>query len=250
MEHIRILNIDILNITKKQLLDNLTQGVLFTPNVDHLMNLQKDRDFFSAYQQANFIVCDSQIVRFSSRFLGRPIRETIQGSDFLSLFYSYHRNNRDITIFLFGAAEGVAAKAMKNINGKAGREIVTGIYSPPFGFENDDEECEKMIRLINENKATVLVVGLGSPKQEKWIVKYKDRLPYVKIFMGLGATIDFEAGVLSRSPLFLRKIGLEWAYRLCIDPKRLWKRYLVNDLPFFSLILKDKMNRYRNPFRK
>jgi exopolysaccharide biosynthesis WecB/TagA/CpsF family protein len=241
MKKSRILNIDILSVSKKQLLENLIQGVLFTPNVDHLMNLQKDKDFYQAYSQADFIVCDSQIVRFASWFLKQPIVETIAGSDFLSLFCFHHKNNPAIRVFLLGAREGVALQAMKNINEKTGSEIVTGAYSPSFGFEKNDAECEEIIRIINENQATVLVLGVGSPKQEKWIMKYKNRFSHIKIFMGLGATIDFEAGILKRCPRFLRKVGLEWMFRLWLEPKRLWYRYMINDMPFFWLILKEKI---------
>jgi exopolysaccharide biosynthesis WecB/TagA/CpsF family protein len=248
MIHKHILNIDILSITKKELLDNLQQGVLFTPNVDHLMNLQKDKDFYLAYQQADFVVCDSQIVRFASKFLKRSIVETIAGSDFLSLFCFHHKANPNIQVFLLGAREGVAQQAMHNLNEKMGRDIVIGVHSPSFGFETNEAECRDIIQKINESKANVLVVGVGSPKQEKWIAKYKDQLPLVKIFMGLGATIDFEAGIVRRSPIFLRKIGMEWAFRLCSDPKRLWKRYIINDIPFFLLIFKEKLNRYKNPW--
>jgi exopolysaccharide biosynthesis WecB/TagA/CpsF family protein len=93
----------------------------------------------------------------------------------------------------------------------------------------------------------VLAVGVGAPKQEKWICKYKDRFTHVKIFMAVGATIDFEAGVVQRSPKWMSKFGLEWLFRISADPKRLWKRYLLEDLPFFWLLLKQKLGLYRSP---
>ena len=134
------------------------------------------------------------------------------------------------------------------INSKLGRTIVIGTYSPSFGFEKKEDECEEIVRIINASKANVLVVGLGAPKQEKWIVKYKDRFSKVKIFMALGATIDFEAGNISRAPKYFQTLSLEWLYRLIKEPKRLWKRYLVDDTPFFYLILKQKLGIYKNPF--
>ena len=248
MKKSHILNIDIQSISAAQLLQTLDRGLLFTPNVDHLMNLQKDREFYEAYRAADFIVCDSQIVRLASRFLRSPIVETIAGSDFLSQFYHHHKNNPDIRLFLLGAREGVAHKAMQIINAKVGREIVIGAHSPSFGFERNESECRDLVRIVNDSRATVLIVGVGSPKQEKWIVRYKDAMPNIKIFMGLGATIDFEAGNEPRCPASIRRLSLEWAYRLCRDPKRMWRRYIINDLPFFPLIFKQRIGKYKDPF--
>jgi N-acetylglucosaminyldiphosphoundecaprenol N-acetyl-beta-D-mannosaminyltransferase len=162
-------------------------------------------------------------------FLGTPLKEKISGSDLFPAFYEYHKNNEDIKIFLLGAREGVALEAQKKINSKIGRPIIVGAHSPSFGFEKDEEECSKMIELINQSGATVLAVGVGAPKQEKFICKYKDKLPNIKIFLAIGATIDFEAGNIKRAPKWVSEAGLEWLYRLLSEPKRLWKRYLVPD---------------------
>ena len=151
-------------------------------------------------------------------------------------------------IFLLGAAESVAEIAKNKINSRLERTMVIGSHSPSFGFEKNDEECDEIVSIINKSEANVLVVGVGAPKQEKWIVKYKDKLPKVKIFMALGATIDFEAGNITRAPKFFQFVGLEWFYRLIKEPKRLWKRYLIDDIPFFYLILKQKLGIYKNPF--
>ena len=114
-------------------------------------------------------------------------------------------------------------------------------YSPTFGFENDEEECQRIIEKIKASGATVVAVGLGAPKQEKWINRYKNQLPQVKIFLAIGATIDFEAEYKSRSPKWMSEAGLEWLYRLLCEPKRLWKRYLIESTPFFALILRQKV---------
>jgi exopolysaccharide biosynthesis WecB/TagA/CpsF family protein len=226
----------------------MKEGIVFTPNLDHLVKLQKDKEFYNAYKKANWIICDSKIIYLSSLILKKKIKETIPGSSLLPKFYNYHKNNEKIKIFLLGAAEGVAEMAKIKINSKLGRTIVIGTYSPSFGFEKKEDECEEIVRIINASKANVLVVGLGAPKQEKWIVKYKDRFSKVKIFMALGATIDFEAGNISRAPKYFQTLSLEWLYRLIKEPKRLWKRYLVDDTPFFYLILKQKLGIYKNPF--
>lgn len=249
MEKVTILNITIDNLLRKELLDKLKSGVVFTPNVDHLIKLQKDEDFYKVYLIADYKLCDSQVLIYASKFLGTPIKQKISGSDFFPAFYNYHKYNEEIKIFLLGAATGVAKKAQEKINRKVGRNIVVGSYSPSFGFEKDELECMEIVKIINQSEATVLSVGLGAPKQEKWIYKYKDKLPNIKIFLAVGATIDFEANKLKRSPQWMSDSGLEWLYRLLAEPKRLWKRYLIEDLLFFWLILQQKLNLYTIPDR-
>lgn len=114
---------------------------------------------------------------------------------------------------MLGAAEGIAQKAMVNINRKIGRQIVIGAHSPSFGFERNEKECVELVDIINISGATVLLIGVGAPKQEKWIVKYRQQMPNVNLFLALGATIDFEAGTLQRAPKVWQKIGLEWLFR-------------------------------------
>jgi len=213
----------------REVLDCLQQGVVFTPNVDHLVKLQKDQLFNEVYSVADYRLCDSKILIYAAKFLGSPIREKISGSDFFPAFYEYHRRNLGIKLFLLGAQTGVAAKAQCRINSKIGREIVVGSYSPPFGFETDAAECDRIIQMVNASGATVLAVGVGSPKQEKFIYTYKDRFSTIKIFLAVGATIDFEAGQVNRAPKWASDAGLEWLYRLLLEPKRLWKRYLLDD---------------------
>ena len=250
MKTVNLLNVSIDNLSITELFEKLDSegGVVFTPNVDHLIKLQYDRDFYEAYNQSNYRVCDSKILIYASQFLGNPIKEKISGSDLFPAFYMYHKDNEKIKIFLLGGAEGIARKAQEKINQKVGREIVVEAYSPSFGFENNEEECEKIIDAINKSGATVLAIGVGSPKQEKWLVKYKSKFTHVKIFLAIGATIDFEAGYKARAPRWMSQAGIEWAYRLLIEPRRLWKRYLLEALPFSQLILKQKLGFYKMPF--
>ena len=247
---VRILNIDIDNFTFSGFMDHLTHGVVFTPNVDHLMKLQKDREFYEVYQKADFVVCDSQILKATSGLVSQQvIVDQIAGSDFFPAFCQHHRGNTDrIRIFLLGGTEESVKKAAENINQRAGSEVVIGGYSPPFGFEHDEAETQRIIERINDSVATVLAVGVGAPKQEKWIIKHRDQLPGIDIFFAIGATIDFQAGLKKRSPKWVTKMGLEWLHRLASEPRRLFKRYMVDGLPYFYLLVRQRMGWYRNPF--
>ncbi|MEM7757312.1 MAG: WecB/TagA/CpsF family glycosyltransferase [Cyanobacteria bacterium P01_A01_bin.40] len=249
MNHTRvnILNVPIDNIGMYELLDKLKDGgVVFTPNVDHLVKLRKDREFYQVYLDADYRVCDSQLIIYASHFLGQPIREKVSGSDLFPAFYRRYGNDEEVKIFLLGGLEGVAARAGRRINAKVGRNMVIGCYSPPFGFEKDPAECGKIIDIVNHSGANVLAVGVGAPKQEKWIAQHRSSLTAISTFFAIGATIDFEAGELRRSPSWMSSAGLEWLYRLVLEPGRLWKRYLVEDVAFFGLILRQKFNLNRN----
>ena len=246
---VTILNIRLKAITQQQLLADLKEGVLFTPNIDHLVKLQHDKAFWEAYQQADWVVCDSRVLYLALKLAGKAIPEAIPGSSFFTAFYKYHKDNLNCKIFLLGAKEGVATKAMQRINEKVGREIIVGALSPSFGFEQNAEECAQICNTIQRSKANVVLVGVGAPKQEKWIVRYKDCMPNVRIWMALGATIDFEAGQIKRAPHIFQKLALEWLYRIYCEPKRMFKRYF-SDLSFFILYFKALLGLYKNPFQK
>lgn len=246
----RFLNIDIKDVTEQELLQKLRQGVLITPNVDQMVKLQKDRDFYAIVNKAEWVVCDSKILLLCSRLLKNPLREAVPGSGFFPKFYMYHKDDENCKIFLLGAMEGVAVKAMETINRKVGREIVVGAYSPSYGFEKKADENDEIHQMINESGANVVLVGVGCPKQEKWIDAHKDKMPGVDIWMALGATIDFEAGNVRRAPKWVQACAMEWFYRFLMEPKRMFRRYFVDDVRFFGYLGKQILGIYRNPFKK
>jgi exopolysaccharide biosynthesis WecB/TagA/CpsF family protein len=212
-ESFRFLNIDIHNWDFEEFLEQLESGFVVTPNVDHLIKLQKDKSFYACYQSAEHVVCDSRILLMLSKFISRKnaLRSQIAGSDLFPAFCHYHRQNTDnVRVFLLGGSEESVRIAQEKINEKTGSNIVIGGYSPPFGFEQDADENAKILKLINDSGATALAVGVGAPKQEFWISTYRSQLPGVKLFFAIGATIEFEAGAVKRSPAWMSKLGIEW----------------------------------------
>ena len=249
-QFVRILNVNILSITKDKMLSSLNNGVLITPNLDHLVKLQYDKEFYNIYQKAEWVICDSKILYLASKLLKHPLPEAIPGSSFFTAFYNYHKNNPNCKIFLLGAMDGVAQTAMNKINEKVGRKIIVGAMSPSYGFEKKQEENELIYHTINESGANVVLVGVGCPKQEKWIFAHKDKMPNVDIWMALGATIDFEAGNIKRAPKIYQSLAMEWFYRFLKEPKRMFKRYFIDDLKFFWYFGKQLIGIYKNPFEK
>ena len=248
MNKSKILNVEIDNLSQEELLAQLKHGVLVTPNVDQMVKMQHDREFYDITRRAEWVVCDSKILYLCTVLAGRPLKGVIPGSSFFPAFYEYHKNDTDCKIFLLGAMDGVAQKAMDRINNKVGRRMVVGAYSPSYGFEKKQEENEEIHRMINESGANVVLVGVGCPKQEKWIDAHKTQMPGVDIWMALGATIDFEAGNVKRAPRIWQKLYLEWFYRFLQEPQRMYKRYFVDDPKFFWYFLKQLLGAYKNPF--
>ena len=222
--------------------------MVITPNVDQIVKLQKDREFYDIVKEAKWIVCDSKILYLCSKLTKHPLREAIPGSSFFPAFCNYHKDDKNCKIFLLGGMDDSAVTAMQRINERIGRQMVTCAYSPSYGFEKNLEENEQIYRMVNQSGASVVLVGLGCPKQEKWINTHKARMPGVKIWLALGATIDFEAGKVKRAPVVYQRLCIEWLYRFTQEPRRLFRRYFVDDPKFFWLFLKQLSGTYNDPW--
>lgn len=245
---IRVLNTDVMNTDASTLLSTWTSGTVFTPNVDHFVLLQRDREFYDAYRSADHVVMDSRVVFLLWKLRRPSFKAQIAGSDLFPLFCEHHRNDPAVTVFLLGAREGVGEEAAGLINGSVGRPMVIGWYAPKPGFELDPAENARIIEKITQSKATVLAVALGTPKQELWIYRNRSKLPSVGRFIGIGATLDFMTGRQRRAPVWLRKAGGEWLFRLLHEPGRLFHRYLIRDLTFFYYLLLQWTSNYKDPF--
>lgn len=245
---VRLLNVEVDDITMDELVESLREGLLLTLHVDMIMKLQRDREFHGMLRHFDVVTCDSQILVAASRVLGTPLRERVSGSDFFPRFYERHRDDPGVTVFICGGDEGVAAAARDNVNARVGRQMVVGVCSPPFDFDRDPRETERMLAAINASRASVLVVGLGAGRQEKFIVRNRERMPEVKLFLPLGGTIDYEARTLARPASWITDAGLEWLYRLVREPRKRWRRYLVHQPPVLYHLLRQRLGLYRDPF--
>jgi exopolysaccharide biosynthesis WecB/TagA/CpsF family protein len=242
----RILNAWVDSLTVQEIVEELDEGILFTLNPDHLYWLQRNPDFAAAYGKATLVSSDSKYVYWALGFLGRAIKQKSSGSDIVPAYWRHHAANPDVSIFLLGAKPGIANMAQDRINRLAGRDIVVGALGPSFNFVNDERETAEAIDAINASGATCLIVGLGAPKQEIWITRNRARMPGVKVYMGVGATIDYEAEAVRRAPAWMTRNGLEWVYRMTTEPRRYWRRY-TRTLEFFWLVLLDRFGLYRPP---
>lgn len=245
---VRLLNVDVDDITMNELVENFRQGVMLTLHVDSIMKLQKDADFYRLVPRFDVVTCDSQILVVAARLLGTPLKERVSGSDYFPRFYTRYANDPAVKLFICGGGPGIAEIARRNVNAKVGREMVVGTDAPSRDFDRNPEEIERIIAQINESGATVLVVGLGGGRQEKFIFRYRDRLPRIKLFLPLGGTIDYEAESLKRPPAWVTNAGLEWLYRVLREPRQRWRRYFLHQPPFLYLFARQMMGLYIDPF--
>ena len=242
----KFMNTEIDNLTMQEALETIDaliqenkNAYVVTPNVDHIVQLETNKELQDVYANASLILTDGKPLLWIAKWYGTPIKEKISGSDLFPLLCDMAAK-KGYSMFFLGAAEGVAAKAADNLMNKYKGLQVIGTYSPPYGFENDSSEMNK-IDMIKKARPDILIVGLGCPKQEKFIYNNYKKLG-VPISLGLGASFDFEAGNIKRAPKWMANHGLEWLFRITQDPKRLMKRYLINDMKIFKLAVK-----YRSP---
>lgn len=210
---------------------------IVTCNVDHLMKLKKDEHFRQVYSEAGSVVADGMPLVWASQILRKPLKQRVSGADMLRELGGA-LEERGYRMFFLGAAEGVAEKAKQQMLTEFPRLQIVGTHSPSYGFERNEEENERIIEMIRDAKPDIVWVGVGAPKQEKWIHNYHRRYG-AALSIGIGATFDFLSGNVKRAPLRIQKLGLEWVWRLFQEPKRLWKRYLIEDMQFIGLLIKE-----------
>jgi N-acetylglucosaminyldiphosphoundecaprenol N-acetyl-beta-D-mannosaminyltransferase len=217
-----------------------------TPNLDHAVQLQSNEALREAYRSASLVVADGWPLVTASRIFQDPLPERVAGSDLVpGLFKALHESINGGTVFLLGAAPGVAEHAAKKIQQRWSRVRVVGTHSPPFGFEKDCRLSADAVHRINCCNPDVLVVGLGAPKQELWLKQYQSQLS-VGVAIAAGGTIDFLAGRQTRAPRWVQKLRMEWSHRLLTNPGRLTGRYARNAWHLPRLLLQEHFARKAN----
>jgi len=210
-----------------------------TPNVDHTVMLKENRRLREVYQDAALVLADGFPVVLAARLLGKPLPGRVAGSDLVpTLCEEAHRQQRKLRLFLLGAMPGVGQRARANIERRWPPVEVAGVYSPPLGFEQCDEENAKILEMVRATHPDVLVVGLGAPKQEFWVHAHRREIA-APVALCVGATIDFLAGEKRRAPRWMQKCGLEWLHRVAGEPKRLARRYARDAWIFPQLVWRE-----------
>ncbi len=222
-----------------ELVEEKKGGYVVTPNIDHVVLADSNDAFRASYQDAALSLVDGQPLVWASRLLGEQLPEKISGAD-LILPLMEMAAKRKWRVYFMGAGPGVAEKAAEEVHQRYGTNVV-GCDAPKVSVDPAASENASAIEKIQKAKPDVVLVALGAPKQEIWMHRCMPQYAPA-VALGIGAGLDFIAGTVKRAPLWMSKNGLEWAYRLSREPKRMWRRYLVND-PKFLLILARTMQR-------
>ena len=202
----------------------------------HCFNVaQKNPDYHHALNQADLVLNDGIGLEIASRFTSFRFKDNLNGTDLIPKILKLATLNKK-RIFLLGGEEGVAARAAEKIREQNPDAEIAGYHSGFFSVEQE----KVLIENINSSGTHVLVIGMGVPKQELWAHQNKELLKGVQVIIAGGAILDFISGNIKRAPLWMRKMQMEWMFRLLLEPRRMWKRYTVGNLMFFYHILRLK----------
>ena len=242
MSQVELLGLYIDNLSMQQTLDRIGDrlagrafGFAVTPNVDHVIKLKSDEHFRKIYSHAQLVVTDGVPLLWASRLLGSPIKERINGTDLFEQACEMAAQ-RGYSVYLLGGDTGAAEQACKVLCQRHADLKIAGWDCPPVGFEKDMEANQRVQARIQSSKADLLFVGLGAPKQERWMFDHAAATG-VSFAIGVGVSFSFVAGQIRRAPKWMQRSGLEWMWRLIKEPRRLWKRYLQDSF-FLVLVLK------------
>ncbi|MCA1032218.1 WecB/TagA/CpsF family glycosyltransferase [Bacillus timonensis] len=201
----------------------------------HCYNLaHKKRNYLKTLQDVNVLLPDGFGIHLGAKIFGFKLKEELTGTDLLPKLLE-QAAKRNHPVFLLGTAQEIAEKAADSLKKKFPGINIVGCHHGYFNEKDNDA----VVRKINEANPDILVVGRSVPIQELWIAENKDVLN-ARVMLAVGAYIDFESGRLTRAPKFFRRLKLEWFFRLVLEPKRMWKRYIVGNVIFFYYIYKNK----------
>ncbi|HEU4709477.1 MAG TPA: WecB/TagA/CpsF family glycosyltransferase, partial [Methylophilaceae bacterium] len=212
-------------------------------NVHSLITAKKDEQFRQVLNQADMATPDGMPVAWMMRKTGFPLQERINGPDLMWKYCALAEQCNE-PIFLYGNTPQTLAALTAKLRVAFPHLQIAGTHSPPFRPLTEREDAN-LVAEINASGARVVFVSLGCPKQELWMAEHRGRIQAVMI--GVGAAFDYHAGTVKRAPLWMQRNGLEWFYRLCSEPRRLWKRYLVTNTHFvFSAMAQLARHRLRH----
>ena len=239
-ERITVLGIPFDRITMDQTVEQILQFMkgdrcrtVYTPNPEFVMAAKSDQAFTEVLQCGDLVIPDGIGIVIASKIQKQPLPERVAGYDTVQNVLEKLKDT-SYTVYFLGAAPGVAEEAATKMKEKYPGLQVVGTY---HGYFTEEEE-PAILQEIHQLKPDLLLVGLGFPRQEKWIAAHQSTLP-VKVCMGIGGSIDGMAGKVKRAPVFFQKIGLEWLYRLVRQPSR-WKRMLQLPLFLWYVLMENK----------
>jgi N-acetylglucosaminyldiphosphoundecaprenol N-acetyl-beta-D-mannosaminyltransferase len=234
---IRLAGVEIDPVTQAQVIEHVLDslaggrgGWVITPNLDQLRLCHERPELRELYGRAELVLPDGMPLVWASRVQGTPVPERVAGSELIfTLTAAAARAGR--AVYLLGGNPCVADRAAVRLLELNPGLRVAGTHCPPYGFEKNPEQLREMTDALLAAQPDIVFVGLGFPKQERLIETLRPLMPQ-SWFLGVGVSFSFVAGEIRRAPLWVQRMGLEWVHRMVQEPGRLFKRYVIHDLPF------------------
>lgn len=224
-------------LNKIEILGQSKQGeYICLSNVHMVMEAVDSREFCDVVNNASLVLADGKPISVVQALLGFETAAQVRGQDLFDAICSLAESNGKKIGLYGGSSQGVLDSVIDNLITRYPNLDIAYSYSPPFRKLSSDEDdfiCEE----IKSSGVDVLFIGIGCPKQEQWMAEHKQLLPCV--MLGVGAAFDFISGSKKHAPRWLQNLGLEWAFRLCSEPTRLWKRYLKQNPRFLYYCFKQ-----------
>ncbi|MEE6179231.1 WecB/TagA/CpsF family glycosyltransferase [Mycobacterium sp. 050134] len=223
-------------------------GTIIPANVDVARAATRDPALAELVARGSLVVADGMPLVWAARLAGRPLPERVAGSSLIFALSAAAAADGK-SVYLFGGAEGVPDTAAGALAARSPDLRIAGTLSPAFGFDGTPDGTRRAVAAVVAAAPDLVFVGLGFPRQERLIEQLRRELPHAW-FLACGGGIAMAAGVVRRAPPLLQRLGLEWAHRLALEPRRLARRYLRDDLPFaLALLTRSAAQRLRRPRR-
>lgn len=243
MQRIQLLNTQIDNLTMQETLQKVSVAIKEKRHLHHtvvnagkIVALQDNLELRESVNEADVINADGQAVIWASKILNKPLKERVAGIDlFVNLIQYAHKNN--FSIYLLGAKDEVLQNLISKLEKDFSSEVIKGHH---HGYFSAEEEPQIVSEIAN-SKANMLFVAMSSPKKEIFLHKHRKALQNINFIMGVGGSFDVLSGKTKRAPKWMQEYGLEWFYRFLQEPRRMWKRYLVGNIKFIYLVIKEKV---------
>ncbi len=243
MEKQPLLNTYVNNVSMDEVLHEISRLIeekkrsyIVAINVDVVIKIENDDYLKKITDEADITLVDGKPLIWIAKWHKRPVKAKISGSDLVPELCKMAAEKK-YSIYIIGGKDGVAEKAKFNLERDIPGINIVGTYSPSFGFEKDKAELEKINRIISVAHPDLVITCFGCPKQEKWIYENYDKYDGI-VSVCAGATVDFLAGNINRAPKWMSEHGFEWFYRFLQEPKRMFKRYFVDDVKILKLVQK------------
>lgn len=238
-----LLNTYVSNVTMAEAVESIEEmlaagkkSYVVAINVDVVMKIEEDPYLKKITDEADMVLVDGTPLVWISKYYKNPVKEKVSGSDLVPQLCKTAAE-KGYTLFILGGKDGVADQAKQKLEETYPDIRIVGTYAPPLGFEKDEAKLAETNAIISQAAPDLLIACLGCPKQEKFIYENIEKYN-AKVSVCAGATVDFLAGNVKRAPKWMSDHGLEWLYRFFQEPKRLFKRYFIDDVKILRLVRK------------